>query len=449
MSLDQYTKHFKSNINLALPIMFGQLSHVITGMVDSIMVGNVGSQFLAASSFANNVFNLLYLFSIGICIGLTPLIGIANGEKDNEQISSLLKNSLVLNFMVAIIATILNLLVIPFLDQMGQPTNVVEIAIPYYIIISLSIIPYNIFITFKQFAEGIHSTKPAMVVSIVCNIVNVILNYFLIYGIWLFPKLDLLGAGIATFISRLMMPITFFIILINYPKYKVYWTSTKKFKIDFSKIKQILNIGIPIAFQILLEVIVFAIGGIMVGWFGAKQLAAHQITMTLATFTFLASQGLSNAGTIKVSNYLGEKNFREIKNVGISVIMMVVFVMIVFALLIFNFRFDLASIFVSETDVVKIASELMIIAALFQIFDGVQVACHALLRGLHDVKIPTYISFLSYFLVGLGLCFILAAKFGMEAKGVWIGFLIILIFIATLLLLRLGYIINIKIKKIT
>lgn len=443
-----FTKHFKINVKLAMPIMLGQVSHVVTGMADSIMVGQIGSEYLAAAAFANAVFHILFVFGIGLGAGLTPLIGIANGEKNDKKIASLLKNGILIYFITGIVLAIIDFILIFFLDKMGQTKEIVELSQPYFITLILSLIPYMIFISLKQFAEGIEDTKTAMIIAIAFNILNIILNYLLIYGIWIFPEWKLFGAGIATLIARTMMAISFVIALKYTNKFRKYYNLLSQIKFSITETKQLLTIGIPIGYQLLLEVTVFAIGGIMVGWSGQDSLASHQIAITIASFTFLASQGLASAGTIRLSNYLGENKLNLIKSTGNSIIILVLLVMSSSSVLLYIFRYYLPEFFVKETNVINMTANLLLIASLFQIFDGLQIAGQSLLRGLKDVKIPTIITFISYWLIGIGLCYYLSSIAGYGVFGVWYGYLITLIIISILLISRFYYIVKFKINNL-
>lgn len=448
MSEISFIQHFRINFKLAVPIMLGQVSHVVTGMADSIMVGQIGSEYLAASAFSNAVYHILFVFGIGLGTGLTPLVGIANGEQNNRKISSLLKNGLLIYFVSGLIISGLNFLILPFFGIMGQTDIVVELAKPYFITLILSLIPYMVFLSLKQFAEGIEDTKTAMIIAISFNILNIILNYLLIHGIWIFPEWKLFGAGIATLISRTVGAIAFFLVLMYAKKFKTYYKLMLAARFNIKEIIQLFRIGIPIGFQLLLEVTVFALGGIMVGWSGQNALAAHQIALTLASFTFLAAQGLSSAGTIRLSNYLGENKLHLIKSTGNSIIFLVVLVMSSSSLIFYFFRFYLADFFVNEADVINLTGNLLIIAALFQIFDGLQVAGHSLLRGLKDVKIPTIISFVTYWVIGVALCYYLSSVAGYGAFGVWYGYLTTLVIISISLLIRFYYVVKFKINSL-
>jgi len=448
MNTNQFFKNVKINISLAYPIVLGQVSHVITGMADTVMVGHIGSDYLAAASFAHTIYMIIFLFGIGLGMGLTPLVGIANGENNQHKSAIYFKNGLLIFTISGFIIAGINLIILPFFGLMGQEENVAELAKPYFITLALSSIPYMVFITYKQFTEGLSNTKPAMIISLACNLLNIILNYFLIYGIWIFPELKLLGAGIATLIARITMAISFMVYFNFSENYKIYLKFLKSSKYSLVQIKMILKLGIPIGLQFLLEITVFSVGAIMVGWSGKYSLAAHQIALTLASFTFLAASGLASAGTIRLSNLLGERKFVELKGVANSIFIMVAISMSITAVIFYIFRFSIPLLFINEMEVVEITGKLLIIAAFFQIFDGLQASAQGALRGIKDVKIPTFISFISYWIVGITSCYLLSETFELGAFGVWYGYLIALIVTSVLLLTRFYYILN-KTHKLT
>lgn len=439
MTFINFIENTKENSKLAIPIILGQISHIITSMADTIMIGKIGSNYLAASSFANSIYIILFLFAIGFAMGLTPLVGIANGEKNIYKKSVHLKNGLLLNFIVNCIIILLNLIQIPFFKLMGQEETVVELSIPYYIILSLSLLPYTFFITFKQFFEGIESTKIAMYIALFGNLLNIILNYLFIYGIWIFPEWKLFGVGFATFIARTVMGFAFLLYFLRQEKYNKYIKNLKKIKYSLVELKILSKLGLPIALQILMEVTVFSVGAIMVGWSGAESLAAHQIVISLASLTFLAASGLASAGTIRLSNLLGANQKHKIKEVSNSIFIAVLIFMGVCGIIFYIFRHSLPTLFISEEKVILIASNLLIYAAIFQVFDGLQVTAFGVLRGIKDVKIPTTIAFIVYWVVGILVCYLLSSILNLGAQGIWIGYLTILFLISTSLIVRFFY----------
>ncbi len=430
-----YLQNYKTNLKLAYPIMLGQAGHMVAGIVDSIMVGQISSVQLAGVSLANSVFILIFIIGIGFAHAVTPLVGIAKGAGLEKEAGKVYYNGLIANLSVGTFLTLLCVGSVFIFDYLNQSPEVLKYAVPYFEVISFSMLPYMLFLNGKQFLEGISDTKPAMVISFIGNGLNIVLNYFLIYGFLGMPGLESFGAAIATTIARTSMAVMMIFLIYNSNKYTVYIKNIKSFYNKVT-IKKVFKIGIPIAAQHTLEVWAFAFGGIMAGWFGAYALAAHQIAMSLASLTFMAATGLAATATIRISNLLGEKKRRLLKIAGRSSFILVIAFMGIFALLFIVFSEQIASIFVTEPEVIKIAGSLIVITALFEIFDGTQAVGLGALRGLHDVKFPTIIAFSSYWIIMMPCAYLLSVTFQMGVAGIWIGYLIGLVFAASALYIR-------------
>lgn len=416
--------------------MLGQVGHILTGIADSVMVGNISADHLAASSLGHSIYIVFFIIGLGIATGITPLIGIAFGEKNTRECSILMRNGLLLVVLIGVILSLVMIATTPLLGYLGQSENVVKLATPYYLIASISLIPSMLFVGSKQLIEGTGLTKPSMNASIVFNILNIILNYLLIYGNYGFPRLELEGAAWATLISRIGMGVSLFVYIMYSKKFKIYRSYKLNRFLSISHIQKILTIGFPISLQFLLEVASFSFGAIMSGWINPESLAAHQVALSIAAFTYLAASGIASAATIRISHLNGEKKFLELKKSAISSYLLVLVWMSFCAILMVIFRFPLAELFVTEIDVIKISATLLIIAAVFQLFDGLQVTSLGILRGLEDVKLPTIIAMISYWLISLPVGYALGILFRMGVAGVWLGFLVGLISAASLLFLR-------------
>jgi len=318
------------------------------------------------------------------------------------------------------------LAVIPLMDYMGQEKEVIEESKPYFFVIAISIIPLMLFYNFKQFNEGVESTKPTMYIALGSNALNVFLNYLFIYGHWGFPEMGLLGAGYATLISRIVMAIALAVYTLKAPFFAPFVQEMKNTRIRLSECLKIYRIGIPIAGQMLMEVTLFALGAIMIGWIGKNELAAHQAIISVAALTYMIANGLAAGTTIRVSNQLGKGNFIDMRKAAHVGIAMGVVFMTVTAILFVLFRQELPALFVKddEIEVIMIGAQLMVIAGFFQLFDGIQVVALGALRGLHDVKIPTFLTFIAYWVLGMPTCYLLAFTFGIGVEGIWYGFLV-------------------------
>jgi len=436
----EYQHHYKENLKIASPIILGQAGHMIATIADSIMIGRISSDQLAACSFANGIFFFLFILAIGISIGLTPLVGKAHGANEEKRVQHLFRHGFIVNIFVGILINILMIAVMPLFKYLGQPEIVIKYAENYYLYLTFSIVPYMIFMTFKSFTDALEITKPGMIVSFFCNGLNIVLNYIFIYGNLGAPRMEIEGAGLATLISRIAMPILFMFIYLNRAELKKYLKSLRYPVISFKIIKDILKIGLPIGVQYVLEVGAFVGGALMIGNFGAKELAAHHIAINLASLTFLMATGLSSAATIRVSNLIGKKDFVNMRKASYSTFVMILIFMIITASIFIFLGRELAIYYVEDPIkdmyVLDLAASLLVIAGFFQIVDGIQVNALGNLRGMEDVKIPTYITIFSYWVVTLPICYYLAFIQNMGPKGVWWGYCIGLTIAAAILYLR-------------
>ena len=430
------SKEIKTTFLLAYPVVLSQLGQVGVGVADSMMVGRLGALELAASSLANSIFFVVLMFGIGISMGLTPLVSKAYGKGKSNQISRLFSNSLFINFLTSLVLFGLILLFSQNLSILNQTEEVEVLALPFLLIITASLIPLMVFQTFKQFVEGLSQTKQAMFITIAANLVNVFLNWLLIWGHWGFPELGFLGAAWATLISRVLMMVLMGGYVLTSKRYNDFKIQIFRFKPNWTLCKRILKIGIPTGFQFIFEVSAFSAAAIMMGWISVNALAGHQIALNLASISYMMATGVATAGMIRVSHYIGKEDYVGMKEVGRVVFGMVSAFMFVCALLFFAFRFYLPTLYIDDPEVISLAASLLILAGFFQISDGIQVVGLGVLRGMEDVKIPTLVTFFAYWALGLPLGYLLAFKFAFGESGIWIGLLIGLTITAALLFYR-------------
>ena len=446
--LSDYTKEFHYNLKLAFPVILGMLGHMFVSFADNVMVGQLGAAELAAVSLGNSFFFIAMSLGIGFASAITPIVAEADSAKNPVGVKNALKHGLILCGLLSGILYSLMLLAKPVMRNMDQPLEVVDLAIPYLDIIAISIIPLVIFEALKRFSDGLSNTKHPMYATIVANIINVVINYLLIFGSFGFPKLGIIGAGIGTLISRVIMVIFLWIIFTKNKRFKLYVTEIK-FKITNIKIfKKITDIGLPSAFQMLFEVGIFTAAIWMSGVLGKNYQAANQIAFNLSAMTFMVGIGLGVAATIRVGNQKGLFDFVALRKIAFSIFLLTVLIEIIFALMFFILKDWLPTLYldteniskISENgEVILIASKLLLIVALFQIFDGLQVVILGALRGLQDVKIPTLITFIAYWLIGFPICFYLGLYTPLKSIGIWIGLLISLAVSSILLYLRFNY----------
>jgi MATE family multidrug resistance protein len=436
MILKEYSRHFNTNFFLAYPVMLSQLGHVMVGVADSVMVGQLGAEPLAAASLANVIFHLLMTFGIGVSYAITPLVAAADGEGNIRKSAEVLKHGTIINFVIGISLVMIVLIGSKGLYFLDQPIAVVNYAIPYLVIITMSVIPLMLFQSARQFAEGLAHTRQAMYITVASNILNVILNYLLIFGKLGFPELGLIGAGIATLISRVVMAISMWVFVLRTSKYTPYIIEARLVKWSNAIARKMLKIGLPAGLQFIFEVGAFGVSSIMIGWLGAKSLAAHQIAINMASVSYMMATGLSAAATIRVGNQLGKNDIPTLRKVAFSIFMMVVIFMSTFALIFILGRHYLPSLYINDGEVLSLATSLLVIAAFFQISDGVQVVGLGALRGMSDVKIPAFITFVAYWVIGLPVGYVLGFKFDFGIQGIWYGLLTGLSVAAVLLFLR-------------
>ncbi len=431
-----YREHYKRNFFLAYPVMLSQLGQVLVGVADSLMVGRLGAEPLAAASLANIIFYAIMVFGLGVSYAVTPLVAAADGEQDQSKITTIFSNGLVVNTILGMILALGIVLCTPVLYYLDQPPEVVTLAIPYLRIITISLIPYMVFQSFRQFAEGLSNTRQAMYITLSGNAINILLNYLLIYGAWGFPELGLNGAGWATLVSRIIMAISMGLFIYYAPRFRPFRGAFSFFHISRAAISRILKVGVPAGLQFVFEVSAFGYAAIMMGWLGTQTLAAHQIAINLASISYMMATGIASAATIRVGNQLGRRDIPNLRTAGYTSFVMVVLFMGFAAILFIALRNFFPALYINDAEVIEIASQLLVVAAFFQISDGVQVVGMGALRGIEDVKVPTIIAVTAYWVVGLPAGYLLGFRYGFGATGIWYGLLIGLSFAAVLLFYR-------------
>jgi MATE family multidrug resistance protein len=444
--LFQKDDHTKETIRLAWPLVITQVGHIITGMVDNIFLGRIGATEQAAGILSNNLYVLLLVFAIGMSYATTPLVTAAEDKKDLLKKASLFKNSIFLNFIVAIACFVILFLASDLLNYMQQPVEVAALAVPFFDVLIFSIIPVSLFFACKQYCEGLSNTRMALIISVAGNLINIILNYLFIYGKLGFPELGYIGSAWASFCARLFMGVSFLILVFKSPVTREINSVFSKVKINWKELGDLWRIGFNSAMQFTFEVAAFAISGLMAGSFGKEQIDSHGIALSIAAFTYMFGSGISSAATIRIGIYSAQQNWSEIKKASRAAIKLVLLVMGSFGIIFLILHNYLPMAFSSEPQIITLASTLLIIAAMFQLFDGMQVTIIGILRGLEDVKMPTVITLVGYWLIALPLAYFLAFTLKMETVGIWIGLLTSLVFVAVGLLWRLTYLVKKNIR---
>ena len=445
----KYLPYYKRNLKVALPVMLTQLGASLVGLFDSIMVGHYATVDLAAVSFSNALFFTVMVFAMGALMGLTPLVGFQvgslssnsdSGQTSNSEhydrsdnsitsspqslISSLFQNGMLFTVLLSIFTLVLLGGCIPFLHCFGQDPAVVEAARPYYVLIVLSIVPFLFFTFFKQFLEGLGNTSVAMVITLVMNGLNIFLNWLFIYGNWGCPELGATGAGIGSLIARIGMPICFVVVMFLRHEWKDYLLAVRLRNFQASVLKQLCRIGFPIGVQTLMETIAFTAAFVFIGWISKEALAAHQIANQICDMTFMVILGIGSATTIRVSHQLGANNLEGVRMASNASIHLVLLINAIGATVMIGFRNYIPLLFTHDQEVIIIASQLVVLAGVLQLADGLQVVAASMLRGITDVKVPMIIAMFSYTIVCISIGLFLAFPMGMGAVGIWIGFVV-------------------------
>lgn len=450
-SLSAYWPYYKRNLKVALPVMFTQFGAAMVALADSIMVGHYSTADLAAVSFSNALFFTVMVFSMGAVMGVTPLVGhvhgrleklLAQGTTDEEiahkhrQITSYMANGLVFTGLMCIFSLAILAPCIPVLDAFGQEPEVVTCARPYYTLIVLSIVPFLLFCFSKQFLEGLGNTMVAMLITLGCNLLNILLNWVFIFGHWGFEPMGAEGAGWASFIARMLMPVCFLMAMSCKAEWRRYLTAMRRYLVTRREVEHLFTIGIPIGLQSFAEAFLFTASFVFIGWISKEALAAHHIANQMADLTFMLALGIGSATTIRVSHQLGKGDLHAVRMAShASVHLCLLMNTIGAAIMIFG-RNYIPYIFTDDPEVVPIASTLLIIAGTLQYVDGLQCIGAAMLRGIQDVRVPMRIALFAYIGVALPLGLALTFPLGLGAKGMWIAFVVALAIPAVLFHIR-------------
>lgn len=446
--LSQYTKEFKYNITLATPVILGMLGHTMVAFIDNIMVGQLGTAELAAVSLGNSFMFIAMSLGIGFSTAITPLVAEADGEGNLKMGKSSFKHGLFLCTVLGVLLFLTVFFAKPIMHIMDQPEEVVKLAMPYLNLVAASLIPLIIFQAFKQCSDGLSMTKYPMYATILANVVNVILNYLFIFGKFGFPQLGIVGAAIGTLASRVIMLVYLWYLMSQHYKSREYVLRIKLFKLKNSMLKKLISLGFPSALQMFFEVAIFTAAIWLSGILGKNPQAANQIALNLSSMTFMVAMGFSVAAMIRVGNQKGMKRFRELRRIAFSIFLITTLSGTFFAVIFLLFRGQLpkmyldvddAANFADNFEVITITAKLLLVAAVFQISDAVQVVVLGALRGMQDVLIPTLITFFAYWLVGFPVSYYLGMFTEYKSSGIWMGLLAGLTTAAILLYLRFNY----------
>ena len=434
--LPNFPREMRATLLLAIPIMAGQLSQMLMGLLDSAMVGSLGFVPLAASGFAGTLASVPIVAGIGVLTCISVLVSQAQGAGKRDEIGEILRHGLVLTLGVGLILTLLLLVLTPFLERFGQQVEVAREARLYFVVIAFSVVPALLGLSLKSFCESLGSAWPPTLILLASVPLNAVFNWILIFGNLGFPALGLAGAGVATLLARVVALWGIWIYLARAPQFqdvlpRVWWAP-----LSWNLMREQLRLGLPSGAHFAVEVGAFSVGAILVGWLGARAGAAHQIAIQCAGATFMLPLGIGVATTIRVGGALGAQEWHRVRAIGWSSVILGVSMMILTAILFFLGGEIIAGAFNRDNLVVVLAAQLLFIAAIFQIFDGVQITTVGALRGLSDTVMPMVFSMIGYWILGLPVGYYLAFHQKMGAPGIWMGFALGLGIVSVLLSLR-------------
>ena len=424
------------------------LGHTLVGLVDNVMVGQLGTAELAAVSLGNSFLFIAMSLGIGFSTAITPLTAEADASGDQHGGKNAFKHGLFLCLVLSVLLFLLMLVAKPLMTVMDQPAEVIVLARPYLDIVALSLIPLIIFQAFKQFGDGLSLTRLPMYATVLANIINVVLNYILIFGKLGMPKLGIIGAALGTLIARVIMLLFLWWLLARFSKSRFYVTGIRLFHLSKHMLNKVIALGVPSGLQMFFEVMIFTAAIWLSGLLGKNAQAANQIALNLSSMTFMVAMGLSVAAMIRVGNQKGLADFGALRRIAMSIFFLGMSFAFLFAILFYAFHGFLPTIYVNlddvvnfadNTEVVAMASKLLIVAAVFQLSDSAQVILLGALRGLQDVKIPTLITFIAYWVIGFPVCYFLGKADAWGSVGIWIGLLLGLTSAALMLYIRFHY----------
>ncbi len=416
-------KEFKATLAIAIPLILGNLTQVAYGLIDTAMIGVLGYNQLAAASLVANIISIPLVLGMGLMMAITPMVAIANGQNDKHKSSHVLYNGWALSIIAGVILSVTVHIVSLFLTKMGQDEAVAVLAKNYLIIMGYSLIPMMVFIATKQFSDGLQFTKTAMTLSVISLPLNAFFCWLFIYGNWGMPALGVAGAGLATLLSRIFLAIAMIIVITKHKVFKPYIDLRKQtWKLKAATFKEFLKLGVPSSLQYCMESAAFSVSGIMVGWLGAVQQAAHQVALSCASTTFMAALGFSMAGSIRISDAYGRKKTASLFIIGKSTAIGGLVYGVFSGLLLIALGSYLPYIFTKDAAVVKVSTVLLVYAAVFQVSDATQAIGVGLCRGVKDVIKPTIYVAIAYWAIGIPIGYLLAFTYNMGAAGIWIGF---------------------------
>ena len=413
---------YKSILRLGLPIAIGQLGVIIMGFADTMMVGRYSTDALAAASFVNAVFNLATYMLLGYSYGLTPLVSAHMGRGERAQAGATLKHGLICNAAYAALILGLLLVVYAYVDCLGQPAELLPLIRPYFLTIWVSMLFVALFNAMRQFTDGISETSTGMWVLLMGNAFNIVGNVLLIYGVGPFPRLGLLGAGLSTMTSRIVMALVLGAMLLWRRHYADFREGFRSISLRWDELKRVNHLSLPVSMQMGMETGAFTVSGVMAGWLGAVDMATFQIMITLGGLGFLLYYSFGSGISIRVANFYGQADWTNVRR-SARAGMHILLAMMACSSSIFYFGGEsIIRCFTSDPAVVALALSLIFPLILYQLGDAMQICFANALRGTSHVLPMMWIAFVSYIVVNIPASYLLAFPLGLGITGLYLAF---------------------------
>ncbi|MGN1375525.1 MAG: MATE family efflux transporter [Prevotella sp.] len=414
--------HYCRLLSLGIPVVVGQIGNIVLGFADTLMIGRYGMKELAAAGFVNNLIVLVIVFALGFSYGLTPVVGQMFGRGEYARIGGALRGGLVSNTFIAVLLIFVSTAIYVYLPYMGQPHELLSLMRPYLMLQIISL-PFICWINaFKQFYDAIGHTRMPMIVLILGNFFNIVGNYMLIYGHCGMPELGLVGAGVSTLLSRILMLLFFMLAFMSLHKYGNYRKGFFAGRTEYALFNRLNALGWPLAMQMGMETAAFSLTAVFVGWIGTRALAAHQVAITISQLFFMVYYGMAAAVAVRISHFFGQKDIPAVRLTAKAGFHIILVVACVISVPIFIFRNQLGLIFTDDTEVCRLVAIIVIPLIIYQFGDGLQCTYSNAMRGISQVKPLVWIAFISYFVVSLPLSWLLGIYCGYGLVGIWSAF---------------------------
>jgi len=427
-------KHLHATVRLALPVVVIQVGMMTMGVVDTVMVGHLSAHALAAVALGNLYFFGLAIFAMGTLMVLDPVVAQAVGARDEPAIARGIQRGVLLAGLLTVPAAALLLVAQPFLEFARQPAEVVPAAAGYAARMAPGVLPFFVFVVFRQSLQAMQRTRPILIAILVANLANAGLNWVLIFGHLGVPAMGVLGSAWATTASRWLLAVL--LLLLVRRRVAPYLWPIRPELWDPAPLGRMLRLGLPIGCQVVLEFGAFAFVALMMGWLGTREMAGHQVAINLASLTFMVPLGTADAASVLVGQAVGRGDARGARGASASALLCGAGFMSLTAIVFLTLPGPLARLYTTEAEVIAVAAALIPLAGVFQVFDGLQAVAGGILRGLGETRVAMLVNLFGYWGLGLPLSWLLGFRAGLGPSGLWWGLVAGLAVVATVLLVR-------------